>query len=131
MLVRQVERALMPLELSLAQYRVLGLIGENDAGALFHSLRIGASRAGITLLVDGLVERGYVVRREDTHDRRRVVLGSRKPVSRCGRQPTTPRRRAVARGRGDGGGAGAPRVARAVERRGQQFVAGGGSSQEQ
>jgi DNA-binding MarR family transcriptional regulator len=74
MLVRQVERALMPLELSLAQYRVLGLIGENDAGALFHSLRIGASRAGITLLVDGLVERGYVVRREDTHDRRRVVL---------------------------------------------------------
>lgn len=57
-------------DLSLAQYRALGLIasGSERASRLADTLSVG--RPAITVLVDGLVERGWVERVEVEGDRR-------------------------------------------------------------
>jgi len=58
--------------MTLPQLRALGLIASNERGLssreLAASLSVGAS--AITPLVDRLVERGFVTRHEDPHDRR-------------------------------------------------------------
>jgi DNA-binding MarR family transcriptional regulator len=59
-------------ELSLSQYRVLGLLssGHERAGEL--AGRLAVTKPTLTALVDGLVDRGYVVRETSDRDRRAV-----------------------------------------------------------
>jgi len=59
-------------ELSLPQYRVLGLLstGHERAGDL--AARLAVTKPTLTALVDGLVEKGYVARETPTGDRRAV-----------------------------------------------------------
>jgi len=59
-------------DLSLPQYRVLGLLasGHERAGDL--AARLAVTKPTLTSLVDGLVERGYVVRETLPGDRRVV-----------------------------------------------------------
>jgi DNA-binding MarR family transcriptional regulator len=59
-------------DLSLPQYRVLGLLssGHERAGDL--AARLAVTKPTLTALVDGLVERGYVVRETPSGDRRAV-----------------------------------------------------------
>jgi DNA-binding MarR family transcriptional regulator len=61
-----------PGDLSLSQYRVLGLLssGHERAGDL--AARLAVTKPTLTALVDGLVERGYVVRETPAGDRRAV-----------------------------------------------------------
>lgn len=72
-LARQVERALNDVDLSLAQYRVLGNLAEGPSLASTLAERLIVSRPSITALADGLVERGLVVRMGSEGDRRRVM----------------------------------------------------------
>lgn len=61
----------LPHDLTLQQMRVLGVIARNEgltSNALGHALAVSAPTA--TGLVDRLVEKGLVVRREDEGDRR-------------------------------------------------------------
>src|SRR6478736_5907993 len=59
-------------DLSLSQYRVLGLLssGHERAGDL--AARLAVTKPTLTALVDGLVEKGYVVRETPSGDRRAV-----------------------------------------------------------
>jgi DNA-binding MarR family transcriptional regulator len=59
-------------ELSLSQYRVLGLLssGHERAGEL--AGRLAVTKPTLTALVDGLVDRGYVTRETPGRDRRAV-----------------------------------------------------------
>ena len=59
-------------DLSLSQYRVLGLLasGHERAGDL--AARLAVTKPTLTALVDGLVERGYVIRETPAGDRRAV-----------------------------------------------------------
>lgn len=61
-------------ELTLPQYRILGLLslGDERASALAH--RLAVSRPTITALADSLVERGLIGREVDADDRRAVTL---------------------------------------------------------
>ena len=73
-LSKQMAGALHVAELTPAQYRALSFLSEDDAAAAASVLasRMSVSRPSITSLVDGLVERGYVERRNAADDRRRV-----------------------------------------------------------
>lgn len=72
-LARHVEKALVEVELSLPQYRVLVFLSEVDSAmASALASRLDVSRPSITTLVDGLVSRGLVERRPARDDRRRV-----------------------------------------------------------
>ncbi len=73
-LARQVEKALLTVDLTLPQFRVLsGLAdGSNASSALAH--RLAVSAPSVTAVVDGLVARGFVEREADTDDRRRLTL---------------------------------------------------------
>lgn len=61
-------------ELTLPQYRILGLLSLSDerASALAH--RLAVSRPTVTALADSLVERGLIAREADADDRRAVTL---------------------------------------------------------
>jgi len=72
---RQVEVGLTEGDLSLPQYRVLGLLGEGMALPSSMADRLDVRRPSITAVVDGLVSRGYVVRTHDADDRRQVTHG--------------------------------------------------------
>lgn len=61
-------------ELTLPQYRVLGLLAVGDARASGLAERLAVSRPTITALVDSLLERGYVAREVSTTDRRAATL---------------------------------------------------------
>lgn len=66
---------LMQLDLSMAQFRtlmILGSGGPKTIGQIAHELKIGQSTAGH--LVDRLVKAGYACRAEDAEDRRRTVV---------------------------------------------------------
>ena len=71
-LARVTERSLVELGLSLPQYRVLSLLDEGSAAAAALADHLAVSRPHVTAVVDGLVERGWVERRPDPDDRRRV-----------------------------------------------------------
>lgn len=71
-LARVLESALNDAGLSLPQYRLLALLADGSSAAAALAERLAVSRPSITALVDGLVQRGYVERRPDPDDRRRV-----------------------------------------------------------
>ncbi len=73
-LSKRVEVALAQVELTLPQYRVLGILAEGSAAASGLADRLAVRRPSITALVDGLVARGLVDRRQEDIDRRRVEL---------------------------------------------------------
>ena len=68
------EVALAGMDLTLPQYRVLGILAEGSAAASGLADRLAVRRPSITALVDGLVARGLVDRRQEDADRRRVAL---------------------------------------------------------
>jgi long-chain acyl-CoA synthetase len=72
-LAKVVERSLTDLDLSLAQYRLLGNLADGPSQASTLAERLIVSRPSITALADGLVERGLVSREGAEADRRRVM----------------------------------------------------------
>lgn len=74
-LARVTERAVGGLGLSLPQYRVLSLLDEGSAAATALADHLAVSRPHVTAIADALVERGWVERRPDPADRRRVSHG--------------------------------------------------------
>jgi long-chain acyl-CoA synthetase len=72
-LAKQVELALVAADLSLPQYRILGLLTEGSAVSSALAERLAVRPPSITAVVDGLVSRGLVERRHAEDDRRRVA----------------------------------------------------------
>jgi long-chain acyl-CoA synthetase len=73
-LVRHLEAALDPLDLSLPQYRLLGFLAEGETPSSKLATSMAVSPPSVTAVVDGLVARGLVERRSDATDRRRFPL---------------------------------------------------------
>ena len=73
-LAKVVEIVLDTVGLTPNQYRMLTLINSGDPSMRELSVRLVMKPPNITTLVDGLVERGFVVRSRDAADRRRQVL---------------------------------------------------------
>ena len=73
-LAKQVEVALAPLDLSLPQYRVLGLLADGSTASSVLARQLAVSPPSVTAVVDGLVGRGLVGRQADPEDRRRLTL---------------------------------------------------------
>jgi DNA-binding MarR family transcriptional regulator len=71
-LAKQVEIGLGSVDLSLPQYRVLGLLDESSAVSSDLAERLAVRPPSVTAVVDGLVSRGLVERRNVETDRRRV-----------------------------------------------------------
>jgi long-chain acyl-CoA synthetase len=63
-----------PSEISITQYRLLALVEADVERASALAGRLALSKPTITAAVDGLVERGYVVRGEVTGDRRATSI---------------------------------------------------------
>ena len=72
---RSLERAAAENELTLAQYRVLSLVAAGDERSSLLASRLAVAKPTITAVVDGLVERGFVVREAIAGDRRSLRLG--------------------------------------------------------
>jgi long-chain acyl-CoA synthetase len=73
-LARQLELALGTVELSLAQYRMLLQLAEGAEASTSLARKLAVSAPSVTAVVDGLVQRGVVVRSQSEQDRRRVSL---------------------------------------------------------
>jgi long-chain acyl-CoA synthetase len=73
-LSKRVEVALSEMDLTLPQYRVLGILAEGSAAASGLADRAAVRRPSITAIIDGLVARGLVERTHDDTDRRRIDL---------------------------------------------------------
>jgi long-chain acyl-CoA synthetase len=71
-LAKQVEIGLGSVDLSLSQYRVLGLLDESSAVQSHLAERLAVRPPSVTAIVDGLVARGLVERRNVAADRRQV-----------------------------------------------------------
>ena len=71
-LSKQVEIGLATVDLSLSQYRILGLLDEHSAVSSDLAERLAVRPPTITAVVDGLVTRGLVERQPVAGDRRRV-----------------------------------------------------------
>ena len=71
-LAKQVEIGLGTVDLSLPQYRILGMLDESSAVSSDLAERLAVRPPTITAVVDGLVVRGLVERRTVEGDRRRV-----------------------------------------------------------
>jgi long-chain acyl-CoA synthetase len=69
---KQVEIGLATVDLSLPQYRVLGLLDERSAVSSDLAERLAVRPPTVTAVVDGLVARGLVERRTVVADRRLV-----------------------------------------------------------
>ncbi|MGA8726284.1 MAG: MarR family transcriptional regulator [Acidimicrobiales bacterium] len=69
---KQVEIGLGTVDLSLPQYRVLGLLDERSAVSSDLAERLAVRPPTVTAVVDGLVARGLVERRNVVADRRLV-----------------------------------------------------------
>ena len=72
-LSKQVELALIDVELSLPQYRVLGLLAEGVSIPSALADRLTVRRPTVTAVVDGLEIRGLVQRTPGDLDKRRVT----------------------------------------------------------
>jgi long-chain acyl-CoA synthetase len=73
-LSKRVEVALGTVDLTLPQFRVLGILAEGSSAASGLADRLAVQRPSITALIDGLVARGLVDRRQEEDDRRKVAL---------------------------------------------------------
>jgi long-chain acyl-CoA synthetase len=73
-LARQLEHGLESVDLSLAQYRILGLLAQGSSASSSLADHLTVSPPSITAVVDGLVARGLVARSADSDDRRRIHL---------------------------------------------------------
>jgi long-chain acyl-CoA synthetase len=73
-LAKQVELGIAGEELSLPQYRLLGMLAEGSAASSKLAERMAVRPPSVTSLVDGLVARGLVERHADPADRRRLPL---------------------------------------------------------
>ena len=73
-LSKRVEVALGTVDLTLPQYRVMGILAEGSSAASGLADRLAVRRPSITALVDGLVAKGLVDRRQEDSDRRKVAL---------------------------------------------------------
>ena len=71
-LAKQVEIGLATVDLSLPQYRVLGLLDESSAVSSDIATRLDVRPPTVTAVVDGLVTKGLVERRPVEGDRRLV-----------------------------------------------------------
>ena len=71
-LAKQVELGLGAVDLSLPQYRMLGLLDEHSAVSSDLAERLAVRPPTVTAVVDGLVARGLVGRHPVAGDRRRV-----------------------------------------------------------
>lgn len=74
-LARQIELAVTTVNLTLAQYRVLAILGDGCEAASVLAEKLAVSRPSVTGVVDGLVARGLVRRDQTEGDRRRVDVG--------------------------------------------------------
>jgi long-chain acyl-CoA synthetase len=74
-LSKRVEVALNQLDLTLPQYRVLGILVEGSNAASALADRLAVRPPSVTALIDGLVARGLVDRKHEEGDRRRIALG--------------------------------------------------------
>jgi len=73
-LARQVECAVASVDLTLSQYRVLGILDEGREAASALAEKLAVSRPSVTGVVDGLVARHLVHRGPADGDRRRVDI---------------------------------------------------------
>jgi long-chain acyl-CoA synthetase len=73
-LSKRVEFALAQIDLTLPQYRVLGILAEGSAAASGLAGRLAVRPSSITAIIDGLVARGLVDRKHEQDDRRRIAL---------------------------------------------------------
>jgi long-chain acyl-CoA synthetase len=71
-MAKQVEIGLGSVDLSLPQYRVLGLLGESSAVPSYLAERLAVRPPSVTAIIDGLVARGLVERHHVASDRRQV-----------------------------------------------------------
>jgi len=71
-LAKQAEIALGQVDLSLPQYRLLGLLAEGSAISKALADRLDVRPPSVTALVDGMVARGLIERRHAVDDRRQV-----------------------------------------------------------
>jgi long-chain acyl-CoA synthetase len=69
-----VEVALAPVDLTMPQYRVLSILADGSEAASGLANRLAVRPPSVTAIVDGLVARGLVDRRQHDSDRRRVAL---------------------------------------------------------
>jgi long-chain acyl-CoA synthetase len=74
-LAKQVELGLATVDLSLSQYRILGLLTEGSAMSSSLAERLAVRPPSVTAVIDGLVARGLVDRTHNENDRRRISLG--------------------------------------------------------
>jgi DNA-binding MarR family transcriptional regulator len=74
-LAKQVELGLSTVDLSLSQYRILGLLAEGSAMSSSLAERLAVRPPSVTAVIDGLVSRGLVERTHSQDDRRRIALG--------------------------------------------------------
>jgi len=63
-----------PPDLTVPQYRVLGLLSGGDERSTALATRLAVAKTTLTSLIDNLVERGYVARETAAGDRRVVRL---------------------------------------------------------
>jgi long-chain acyl-CoA synthetase len=73
-LAKHLALSLAPFELSIAQYRVLAVLGGGAAASSAVAERLAVSPPSVTAVVDGLVARELVTRTPDPTDRRRLTL---------------------------------------------------------
>jgi long-chain acyl-CoA synthetase len=73
-LSKRVEVALSEMDLTLPQYRVLGILAEGSAAASGLAGRLAVRPSSVTAIIDGLVARGLVDRKHEEGDRRRIAL---------------------------------------------------------
>jgi long-chain acyl-CoA synthetase len=73
-LSKVVELALAPVDLSMPQYRVLAILAGGSAAASGLAKSLDVRPPSVTAIIDGLVARGLVDRRQEENDRRRVAL---------------------------------------------------------
>ncbi len=73
-LARALERTLMEVDLTLAQYRILAFLTGGTTAASKVAEAMTVSRPSVTVVVDGLSDRGFVRRDADPSDRRRAGI---------------------------------------------------------
>jgi long-chain acyl-CoA synthetase len=74
-LARHIELAVSTVNLTLAQYRVLAILGDGCEAASVLAKKLAVSRPSVTGVVDGLVARGLVRRDHTEDDKRRIDVG--------------------------------------------------------